>query len=284
LTLVDEGLLDLDRPVAEYLDWGDYHPGVTMRHLLSMMSGIPSPSSGQGTWFEDPCVADAATTLEECARGIFQDGSRSIPPGQEFRYSAAAWQLAGAVAELVSKRSWAELVEQRLASPCGLGGTGYGNIPIDSYPNDFNGDPASLAETANPNLGGGAYSTVNDYSKVLLMHLHNGLCGPVRVLSEASVQAMQADLVPEGVTMPIWRLEAINYGMGWWKYDEEEYPEARGLLIDSGAFGARAYLHPEDGWAAIVILESKSQDGRELRETLVPAIKSAVAEADIDAR
>lgn len=41
LTLVDERLLDLDRPIAEYLDWGDHQPGVTMRQTLSMMAGFP---------------------------------------------------------------------------------------------------------------------------------------------------------------------------------------------------------------------------------------------------
>ena len=243
-----------------------------------MMSGIPAQGSGDpDDWFVDPCVYDPSPTLEACAQGIFEDETRSIPPGQEFRYSAAAWQLAGAVAEVVSNRSWAELVEQRLVSPCGLRHTGYSNIRVDSYPSDFDGVASDLPKTANPNLGGGAYSTVNDYSKVLLMHLHDGLCGDVRVLSETSVQAMQEDLVPDGVAMPPWRREAINYGMGWRKYEDEP-----GLLIDSGAFGARAYLHPEEGWGAIVILETKSADGRELRQSLVAAIRSAVAAAKED--
>ena len=33
VSLADEGLLDLDRPIAEYLDWGDHHPTVSMRHI-----------------------------------------------------------------------------------------------------------------------------------------------------------------------------------------------------------------------------------------------------------
>ena len=88
------------------------------------------------------------------------------------------------------------------------------------------------------------------------------------------VQAMQEDLVPEGAAMPAWRPEAINYGMGWWKYEDEP-----GLLIDSGAFGARAHLHPDEGWGAIMILEAKSLDGSELRTRLVPAIRADLAEA-----
>jgi hypothetical protein len=79
-------------------------------------------------------------------------------------------------------------------------------------------------------------------------------------------------LVPEGTAMPIWRPPAVNYGMGWWKYEDEPT-----LLIDPGAFGARAYLDPVEGWGAIAILEADTTDGAELRQTLVPAIRSVLA-------
>jgi CubicO group peptidase (beta-lactamase class C family) len=273
LALADEGLIDLDLDVAEYLDWGDHHPGVTIRNILSMMSGIPSRNSGAvEDWYFDPCVFDPDVTLEECARSVYQFEDHSVPPGQEFRYSAGAWQVAGAVAEAVADASWAELVQQKLASPCALQFTGYTNIRTTDYPSDFNGDPESLPETANPYLGGGAYSTVTDYSKVLLMHLYDGVCDDARVLSQTSVRAMQEDLVPEGTAMPIWRPPAVNYGMGWWKYEDEPT-----LLIDPGAFGARAYLDPVEGWGAIAILEADTTDGAELRQTLVPAIRSVLA-------
>lgn len=270
LTLVDEGLLDLDRPVAQYLDWGDYHSAVTMRQILSMMSGL-TPLF----WFSDVCYparceCDPATSIQECGRTVFQDESASIAPGAEFRYSR--WQLAGAVAEIVSNMSWGELVRRKLVAPCGLPNTGYRST-FPEYPEAFDGDPANVPETENPSLGGGAYTTVNDYSKVLLMHLREGLCGQARVLSPGMVRAMQEDLVPEGVVMPDWRPEAINYGMGWWKYEDEP-----GLLIDSGAYGARALLHPDEDWGAILIIETTSADGRELRKRLVPVIRAAVME------
>ncbi|MBW2628543.1 MAG: hypothetical protein JRE45_13060 [Deltaproteobacteria bacterium] len=106
------------------------------------------------------------------------------------------------------------------------------------------------------------------------MHLRDGLCGQERVLSPEMLQAMQEDLVPEGVAMPSWRPEAINYGMGWWKYEDEP-----GLLIDSGAYGARAVLHPEEDWGAIMIIETTSDEGHELFTRLVPVIRAALIEA-----
>ncbi|MBW1907672.1 MAG: beta-lactamase family protein, partial [Deltaproteobacteria bacterium] len=196
LALVDDGLLELDRPIAEYLDWGDYHLTVTMRQILSMMSGLPPSFWIADACYSFPCECDPATNIQECGRTVFQDESMSIPPGEEFRYTR--WQLAGAVAETVSNMSWAELVRQKLVAPCGLPNTGYRKL-FPEYPEAFDGDPANVPESENPGLGGGAYSTVNDYSKVLLMHLRDGLCGQERVLSPEMLQAMQEDLVPEGV-------------------------------------------------------------------------------------
>lgn len=103
LALVDDGLLDLDRPVAEYLDWGDHHPGVTMRQILSMMAGLPVLINTGGLCLPHACECDPATTMQECGRVVFEDESMSIPPGEEFHYGR--WQLAGAVAEVVSGKT-----------------------------------------------------------------------------------------------------------------------------------------------------------------------------------
>jgi CubicO group peptidase (beta-lactamase class C family) len=278
LTLVDEGLLDLDRPIVEYLDWGDHHPGVTMRQMLSMMSGLPPliPFRVLGVCNPTACECDPAANMQECARTVFQNETMSVPPGTAWLYGR--WQLAGGVAEIVSNRSWAQLVRERLVEPCGLPSTGYKSDVHSAYPEVFAGDPANLPETDNPGLAGGAYSNVCDYSKVLLMHLREGLCGQVRVLSPAMVQAMQEDLVPEGVKMLTFSAGVVNYGMGWWKFEGD----LEGLLIDSGAWGARAFVHPEEDWGAIFIMEADSNDGHELLERIVPVIRMALVEADQD--
>lgn len=272
LSLVDEGVLELDRPIAEYLDWGDYHPTVTMRQILSMMSGMPLSFSSENGCFPFPCSCDPTTTIQECGRIEFEDESMWIEHNLEFRYSD--WQLAGAVAEIVAGAAWADLATQKLIVPCGLPNTGYTN-GTKAEARALDGDPANMPATDNPSLDGGAYTTVNDYSKVLLMHLRHGRCGQTRVLSPSMVSAMQEDLVPEGVAIPDWFPDAINYGMGWFKYETEP-----GLLIDPGALGARAVLNPADDWGAIMIIETTTAEGHELFERLVPVIRAAVAAAD----
>ena len=271
VALVDEGLLELDRPVAEYLDWGDHHPGVTIENLLSMMSGIEG-------WPEEnhPCVHDPATTVHDCGRTVFQDESESIPPGEVYRYSGSAWQLAGAVAEVVSGKSWTDLVDEKLVQPCGLPNTGFVSTDSQSpYPTEFDGEPASWPPSDNPEIGGGAYSTVNDYSKVLLMHLHDGLCGDERVLSPEMVQHMQKALTPQGATFPVWTFPpAVSYGLGWFRTEDD--PE---LLVDFGAWGAKAILQLDEGWAAILLVENNFVAGNVMYMELVPLIREAIMQA-----
>ena len=272
LALVDDGLLELDRPVAEYLDWGDHHPGVTIENLLSMMSGIRGWPA-----LNHACVHDPTTTVQECGRTVFQDESESVPAGEEYRYSGSAWQLAGAVAEVASGKSWGTLVDEKLIQRCGLPNTGFRSTDSQlPYPPAFDGDPDNLPPSDNPEIGGGAYITVNDYSKVLLMHLHEGHCGNERVLSPEMVERMQEDLTPEGVSFPDWTFTpAAGYGMGWFRYEDD--PE---LLIDPGAWGAKAILHPEEGWAAILLLENSFTVGNIMLVEIAPLIREAILEAE----
>jgi CubicO group peptidase (beta-lactamase class C family) len=273
LSLVDDGLLELDRPVAEYLDWGDHHPTVTIEHLLSMMSGIEGwPAANHA------CVHDPATTVKQCGKLVFEDENESILPEEEFRYSGSAWQLAGAVAEVVSGKSWAELVDERLLEPCGLVHTGFLSTDSQSsYPEAFDGDPANFLPSDNPEIAGGAYTTVSDYGKILLMHLDGGRCAQKPVLSSEMVQRMQAELVPEGVALPPWTPSspAVNYGMGWFRYEEDPSE-----LVDPGAWGAKAVLHPDEGWGAILIIEVSFGVGNLMYNELVPLIRAAIVEAN----
>ena len=102
-------------------------------------------------------------------------------------------RLDGAVAEVASGRSWAELVDEVYVRPCGLDVLGFNNpftqfdAPPFSYPTGFAGEPGTLVATDNPNMEGGAYVTTGAYGALLLMYLREGRCGDHTVLTPASV-------------------------------------------------------------------------------------------------
>ena len=239
LSLVDDEKLDLNTPVREYL-WphdpnalqGHVNAGVTMNHLLSMMSGLPGGS------YTHPCAMDFHEDVMACGRKILEAEAsthfpyvfRDVPgkseptceershpcdepigPGKEFRYGANHWSVALAVAQAVSGEQWEELVKENLIEPCGLskdtsyvGYQSWHELPeFAAYSTHVTEQlkwPAS--KPYDPQIGGGtartiggAKSTVDDLSKVLLMHLYDGLAEKGRALTTAMIREMRRDHV-----------------------------------------------------------------------------------------
>ena len=122
LRLQDDGLLDIDAPVAAVADWGAGNPTITPAQLLSNSSGLvgllPDPAYAPYV-----CQYLPAGTLQDCAASIFStpdDDADIVAPDTEFRYGGAQWQVAGAVAEVASGKPWAQLIDEIYVQPCGL--------------------------------------------------------------------------------------------------------------------------------------------------------------------
>lgn len=281
LHLDDEGLLDIDAPVAAVADWGTGNPDITPAQLLSNSSGLvglaPEPTFGPYL-----CQYLAGGTMQECASAIFttpDDDDQVVPPDTEFRYGGAQWQIAGAVAEIATGTSWAELIDEIYVQPCGLETLAFNNhfaqaqVGADgfNYPTMFDADPSKLTPTDNPNMEGGAYVTTGDYAKLLLMHLRGGMCGDTQVLSQDALDRMHADRIGE-----VYGGDAragTGYGMGWW------VDRATGRIDDPGAYGAVPWLDLEDGYGAYLVIEQDSTTGYLLASQLFDVIDEAVNSA-----
>lgn len=287
LALQDQGLLDMEVPVVEQLgDWGEHNPGITPGQLVSNSSGLvglgPNPTFGPYL-----CQYLAGGTIQDCARQIFTtdgDDDLVIPPDTEFRYGGGQWQVAGAVAEIVSGKSWGQLIDEVYVQPCGLEALGYNNhftqvTAADGnpfgYPDGFDGHPGVLMPSANPNMEGGAYVSIGDYGKLLLMHLRGGLCGDQRVLSEAAVRELHADRIAAMYDGSTGSNFVDGYGMGWWI--SREVP---GLILDPGAYGSTAWIDEERGYGGFLVIEQTSDLGSELFARTVALANEAVDAAD----
>lgn len=282
LRLEDEGELDLDKPVADYVDWGDAHPEVTVAQLLSNSSGLTGRDTAEpfAPYF---CQYVATADLQECAEQIFasvDDDEVTAAPDTEFREGGAQWQIAGAVAEAVSGRSWAELVTDTYVKPCELTTLGYNNhfsqlqsdAGLAAYPTAFGGDPTTLKATGNPNLGGGAYTTVQDMAVLLQMLLNGGKCGDEQVLSKAAVERMVADRIGEAYDGSTGE-DFEGYGLGW--FVDRDQP---GLIEAPGAFGAVAWVDLERGYGAYVSMEAEARFGKVVARQLQPLIAAIIDE------
>ncbi|HET6480550.1 MAG TPA: serine hydrolase, partial [Actinoplanes sp.] len=111
----DDGLLDLDDPVAKHLDV-PAHGDATVRRLLSHTSGFQREPYGD-IW--DTLVApDAAGLLAELDRA-----ERVLPNGRRFHYSNLAYAVLGQLVATLRDSTWAEAVTARILEPLGLTAT-----------------------------------------------------------------------------------------------------------------------------------------------------------------
>lgn len=119
LQLVEEGLLDLDGTIEDYLPGlltsEDIEPDViTVRQLLRHESGLPE--------LEEPDDPAATYTPGELLALIGSQGAQ-YPPGDEMRYTNTNYVLAGMLIEKVTGHRYADELKTRIADPLGLTGT-----------------------------------------------------------------------------------------------------------------------------------------------------------------
>jgi CubicO group peptidase (beta-lactamase class C family) len=288
--LEDQGKVDFSAPISKYLGttWGDHKANVSLAQLFSNSSGLPSLGeilalSSNPTpellaqYNAHLCQYAAAGTLSDCGKSIYQDDqpANNRAPDQTFRYGGSQWQLAGAVAEVVSGKTWADLIKETYVTPCGVPSIGYTNpygqagVSPLGYPS-FDANQAKLPVSNNPSIEGGGYATAPDYAKLLLMHLRGGKCGDTTVLSAAAVATMQKDRVAAYGGTPSTGAAATGtsiftgYGLGWWVSEQ--------MIADPGAYGAFPFLDVKRGYGAIIMLEVSSTVGGQIGVAIKPSL------------
>jgi CubicO group peptidase (beta-lactamase class C family) len=113
-SLVEEGLLDLDEPVATWLPGRD--PRITMRRLLTHTAGF------QPTRRIDLELPDADPDARLAA---MLDTPVTAPVGGPYLYSDVGLIMAGRVAEVAGGAPLDELVRARVTGVLGMADTGY---------------------------------------------------------------------------------------------------------------------------------------------------------------
>ena len=268
--LHDEGVLDVDAPVGQYIPeaWGEpRNPDITLAQMVTNSSGLVGLVDDP-TYLPYLCQYTNPFVLQDCAENIYtaDDAAEVIEPDTVFRYGGGQWQLAGGIAEIVSGKTWDELIAETYREPCGIDRFGYTNHyqqffleqGLDeglNYPSFVNGALEDIPPSENPNIEGGGYSDIETYAQIMLMHLRGGECDNGRSLSEESVARMQVDRIAEygGSTG---RPDLDGYGMGWWI--ERDTP---GFYADPGAYGTFPWLDLERGIGVVIMLEDGSDTG-----------------------
>ncbi|HVK09758.1 MAG TPA: serine hydrolase [Gemmataceae bacterium] len=194
LQLVDQGKLDLDQPVSNYLP--DFKPdnpfrtAITLRHLMTHRSGLVSePPSGNRY---DP----TSPSLEATVASL--NGSRLLfEPGTAFRHSDAGQAVVGRILEKADGRQYARIIRDALLKPMKMTSSDIGRTPevtksvADGLMWTLHGREftAPTFDIGNAPVGG-LYSTATDlgrFAAAVLGHL-GGLVSPAAAKKVVSPQ------------------------------------------------------------------------------------------------
>lgn len=292
MTLVDEGLVDLDDPVSNYLPQFDRCRtdsglpfAVTLRHCLTHTSGIQ---------------VDRKVELKSRAEFIEHVCDRPLKfrPGSEWQYSSSL-DVVAAVAEKVSGQSFDEFVSSRLLEPLGMDDTTFHltaeqaeRAVVPTVLNKATGglsvsdiEYVSLdpAEKKWPRASGGLFSTSADLCKFARFIMSGGKVGDRRLLSERAVEAMTS--LQTGELETGWT-PGNGWGLGWCVVRWPQHV-TRSLSPNSfghgGAYGPQFWIDPEREVAYILLLERKdigNSDGSDFREAFQVAAARALDAAE----
>ncbi|WP_410656302.1 serine hydrolase domain-containing protein [Amycolatopsis sp. lyj-112] len=130
LQLVDEGRLDLDRPIGEIIDVGGtaIAAKATTRHLLTHTSGIADDAdeeageSYEALWIDKP-VYSVVNTRDHLPNFAYK--APNFAPGEGCRYCNSGYVLAGLVIEEITGRPYREHVRETVLDRAGMADSGF---------------------------------------------------------------------------------------------------------------------------------------------------------------
>ena len=210
LQLHDEGKLDLNKPIVEYLPWlkiNSKFAAITTHHVLTHTAGLPG-----APLLLDALLAELWTAYE---------------PGKRFLYSNTGYNILGFLIEAIDKRPFADAMRARLLAPLGMNASSpiitndlrkamaIGYEPLnEGKPYPLHG-PLAEAQWIEVDIAAGSVaSTPADMAKYIRMLLNRGALPKGRLISEESF----ALFTKPAINSP-YRGEPASYGYGMWVSD-----------------------------------------------------------------
>ncbi len=207
--LVEEGKLQWDAPVIDYLPWFQmYDPYVTreltIRDLLVHRSGL-GLGAGDLLWWPT-----STYDRKEIARRL-----RYIKPATSFRsayaYDNVLYSVAGEVIEAVSRQPWEDFVSSRILARVGMtessvrhsAAAGGGNVATPHAAIDGRVRPVAPFTSDNVNPAGGINASAADIAKWLMVQLDSGkLADGTRLFTPRTTRELWSVVTPQRTGNP----------------------------------------------------------------------------------
>jgi len=264
LQLVDEGKVKLDEPIETYLPGlvrGEGFDGhtITVRHLLSMTSGLPE--------YELPDVSvwgERYYEPRDMLDSAFSQPAHAPAPGGEVQYRNANYIVAGLLVQKVTGRPLAEVITNKILKPAGLHETYWPSVGDKTirrpYAKGYLPDPQTEkwvdTTQVDPSISwaaGQMISTPSDLNKFLVA-LQNG-----KLIKPATLAEMRDSkaFLPGGEAFPdlVW-----HYGLGTNGYELSCGGIAWGHGGDIDGYSSRTAI-TADGRAVTLVVTAATNEG-----------------------
>jgi len=248
LVAVQDGLLDLDTPIREYLpelslkSRFDERPEqrITLRHMLSHWAGFThDPPAGLD--LEHPGYFERYI-------GRISEAWLRFPVGYRLHYANYGVDLAGYILQIRSGRPFAEYVQDKVLDPIGMVNSSF-NLNVvarrkdRAIGHDSKGKVFSVPLPEIP--AAGLYASVRDMSKYARFHLNGGMVSGHRFLRK--------DLMAQYHSIQFAHpRQRTGYALGLWR---EAQSHTFSLYHEGGGrgFSAHMMLYPELGVGAVLL-------------------------------
>ncbi|SDX91438.1 CubicO group peptidase, beta-lactamase class C family [Lysobacter enzymogenes] len=266
MQLVEQGKLDLDADVNDYLDFRirDYHgQGITLRQLMTHSAGFEESS-------KHLFAADASRLRPLRAYLETVQPQRIYPPGKVPAYSNYGVALAGYIVERVARQPFNDYIEQHVLMPLDMRRSTF-RQPL---PKGLAGDVAlSYAsagaqpigfELVNPAPAGALSTTGRDMAHFMIAQLDQGRYRGVEILKPYTAQAMQ-----RAASTPVAGLDSMT--LGFFRRDKHGLV-AIGHGGATQAFQSNLALVPDKKLGVFVSVDGPGAAGRALHRDLIDGL------------
>ena len=266
-TLVDEGKVEWDKPVRNYIPWFKlYDPAMTerlsVRDLVTHRSGLPRHDL---VWYNNYDLSREAIVR----RLAYLEPSADLR--EKFQYNNLMFLTAGYLTEVLTGKTWEEAVRARVLDPLGMKRTNF-SVVDSQKDNDFaqpydkkDGKIEKIPFRPITNLApaGSINSSVNEMARWVAVHLNGGKFGDKRIAEAPTVADMHLAHMVTGATSTEAEITGGEYGMGWFgdSYRGHRRVEHGGNI---DGFSANVVLFPKDDVGIVVLTNLNGTPLRDL--------------------
>jgi CubicO group peptidase (beta-lactamase class C family) len=254
MQLVEQGKLDLDRDINDYLDFrvtSSFSKPITLRNLMTHRAGFEEGLKSILTY--DP---KQFITTEDYLK--HHQRPTLFPPGEVPAYSNYGAALAGYIVQRVSGEPFESYVERHIYAPLGMTRSTFQQPAPEQFTADLSqgymsaSDPPRPFELISTAPAGGMSTAADDMAKFMIAYLQEGRYQEDRILKPETVRRMWGPAVHQ--------IDDVNVmALGFFEEDRNGH-RVRGHGGDTIVFHTECDLFVDDGVGIFFSLNSRGEN------------------------